>query len=102
VTGVDNAEKLDFMRSLGADHVIDYTKEDFTKKGQQYDLILDVIASRSVFACKRALKPNGRYFMAGGPIGTMFQSLLLGPLIRDDSRILSFWWFKQIQRIWFI
>src|SRR5258706_15145469 len=50
VTGVDNAEKLDFMRSLGADHVIDYTKEDFTKNGERYDLILDVIAyHRSVF-----------------------------------------------------
>jgi len=82
VTGVDNAEKLDFMRSLGADHVIDYTKEDFTKNGQQYDLILDVIASRSIFAYKRALKPNGNYFMAGGSVATMFQSLLLGPLIR--------------------
>jgi NADPH:quinone reductase-like Zn-dependent oxidoreductase len=82
VTGVDNAEKLDFMRSLGADHVIDYTKEDFTKNGRQYDLILDVIASRSVFACKRALEPNGNYFMAGGSVATMFQSLLLGPLVR--------------------
>jgi len=82
VTGVDNAEKLDYMRSLGADHVIDYTKEDFTKNGQQYDLILDVIASRSIFAFKRALKPNGNYFMAGGSVATMFQSLLLGPLIR--------------------
>ena len=82
VTGVDNAEKLELMRSLGADHVIDYTKEDFTKNGQQYDLILDVIASRSIFAYKRALKPNGNYFMAGGSVATMFQSLLLGPLIR--------------------
>lgn len=82
VTGVDNTEKLDFMRSLGADHVIDYTREDFTKNGQQYDLILDVIASRSIFACQRALKPNGNYFMAGGSVATMFQSLLLGPLIR--------------------
>jgi len=82
VTGVDNAEKLDFMRSLGADHVIDYTKEDFTKNGQQYDLILDVIASRSIFAYKRALKPDGNYFMAGGSVATMFQSLLLGSLIR--------------------
>ena len=82
VTGVDNTEKLDFMRSLGADHVIDYTKEDFTKNGQQYDLILDVIADRSVFAYQRALKPNGNYFMAGGSVATMFQMLLLGPLIR--------------------
>jgi len=82
VTGVDNTEKLDFMHSLGADHVIDYTKEDFTKTGRQYDLILDVIATRSIFACQRALKPNGNYFMAGGSVATMFQSLLLGPLIR--------------------
>ena len=82
VTGVDNAEKLDLIRSLGADHVIDYTKEDFTKNGQQYDLILDVIADRSVFAYRRALKPNGSYFMAGGSVTTMFQMLLLGPLIR--------------------
>ena len=82
VTGVDNAEKLELMKSLGAGHVIDYTKEDFTKNGQQYDLILDVIADRSVFAYKRALKPNGNYFMAGGSVATMFQMLLLGPLIR--------------------
>jgi NADPH:quinone reductase-like Zn-dependent oxidoreductase len=82
VTGVDNTEKLDLMRSLGADHVIDYTREDFTKNGQQYDLILDVIASRSIFAYQRALKPNGNYFMAGGAVATMLQSLLLGPLIR--------------------
>ena len=82
VTGVDNTEKLELMQSLGADHVIDYTREDFTKNGQQYDLILDVIAHRSVFAYKRALKPNGSYFMAGGSVATMFQMLLLGPLIR--------------------
>src|SRR5688500_14762045 len=85
VTGVDNEEKLDFMRSLGADHVIDYTKEDFTKNGQQYDLILDVIAHRSVFAYKRALRPNGSYFMAGGSVATMFQMLLLGPWIRRTT-----------------
>ena len=82
VTGVDNAEKLELMRSLGADHVIDYTREDFTKNGKQYDLILDVIAHRSVFAYKRALKPDGSCFMVGGSVTTMFQSLLLGPLIR--------------------
>jgi NADPH:quinone reductase-like Zn-dependent oxidoreductase len=85
VTGVDNAEKLELMRSLGADHVIDYSKEDFTKNGQQYDLILDVIAHRSVFAYKRALRPNGSYFMAGGSIATMFQMLLLGPWIRRTT-----------------
>lgn len=86
VTGVDNTEKLELMRSLGADQVIDYTKEDFTRNGRQYDLILDVIASRSIFAYQRALKPNGNYFMAGGSVATMFQSVLLGPVIRRITR----------------
>ncbi len=79
VTAVDNTEKLDFMRSLGAGHVIDYTREDFTKNGKQYDMILDVIAHRSVFAYKRALGPNGSYFMVGGSVATMFQMLLRRP-----------------------
>lgn len=82
VTGVDHTTKLDFMRSLGADHVIDYTRQDFTKAGQQYDLILDVIAHRSIFAYKRALKHNGRYLAVGGAVATGLQVLLLGPLIR--------------------
>jgi NADPH:quinone reductase-like Zn-dependent oxidoreductase len=85
VTGVDNSGKLEFMRSLGADHVIDYTREDFTKNGKQYDLILDVVAHRSVFACKRALGPNGSYFLAGGSVATIFQILLLGPWIRATT-----------------
>jgi len=85
VTGVDNTGKLDFMRSLGADHVIDYTREDFTKNGKQYDLILDVIAHRSVFAYRRALKPNGTYFLVGGSVATLFQILLLGPWIRRTT-----------------
>jgi NADPH:quinone reductase-like Zn-dependent oxidoreductase len=82
VTGVDNTGKMDYLRSLGADHVIDYTKEDFTKNGQQYDLILDVIAHRSVFAYARALRPNGTYFFVGGSVATLFQILFLGPLMR--------------------
>jgi NADPH:quinone reductase-like Zn-dependent oxidoreductase len=85
VTGVDNTGKLDFMRSLGADHVIDYTQEDFTKYGKQYDLILDIVARRSVFAYKRALRSNGRYFLAGGSVATMLQILLLGPWIRGTT-----------------
>ncbi len=85
VTGVDNTGKLDFMRSLGADHVIDYTREDFTKNGKQYDLILDVIAHRSVFAYQRALKPNGSYFAVGGSVATLFQIMLLGPWIRRTT-----------------
>jgi len=85
VTGVDNANKLDFMRSLGADHVIDYTQEDFTRNGKQYDLILDLIAHRSVFACQRALRPNGTYFFVGGSVAVLFQVLLLGPWIRKTT-----------------
>ncbi len=78
VTGVDNADKQDFIRSLGADHVIDYTQEDFTEGGKQYDLILDVIAHRSVFACKRALRPNGSYFAVGGSLAALFPDLAPG------------------------
>lgn len=85
VTGVDNAEKLDFMRSLGVDHVIDYTREDFTRNGKQYDLILDLVAYRSPVAYQRALKPNGSYFAVGGSVATFIQILLLGPLIRRTT-----------------
>jgi len=85
VTGVDNTGKLDLMRSLGADHVIDYTREDFTENGEQYDLILDVVAHRSVFAYKRALRPNGSYFFVGGSVATIFQILLLGLWIRPTT-----------------
>ena len=68
VTGVDNTEKLEFMRSLGANHVIDYTREDFTRNGRTYDLILDLAAHRSAFACKRSLAPAGRYLCVGGSV----------------------------------
>jgi NADPH:quinone reductase-like Zn-dependent oxidoreductase len=85
VTGVDNAEKLDFVRSLGADHVMDYTQQDFTTTGQQYDLILDLVAHRSAFAYPRALKPNGTYFMVGGSVATLLQILLVGPWIRRTA-----------------
>ena len=85
VTGVDNTGKLEFMRSLGADHVIDYTKEDFTKTRQEYDLILDLIAYRSAFAYRRALKPNGNYFAVGGSVGTLLQILFAGPWIKRTT-----------------
>lgn len=85
VTGVDNAFKQDFLRSLGADHVIDHTRQDFTKTGKQYDLILDLIAHRSVFAYRRALKPGGTYFFVGGSLGTLFQILFLGPWIKRST-----------------
>jgi NADPH:quinone reductase-like Zn-dependent oxidoreductase len=82
VSGVDNNHKLDFMRSLGADHVIDYARQDFTRNGKQYDLILDLIAHRSVFAYRRALKPGGSYYAVGGSLITFFQILLLGSWIK--------------------
>ncbi|MHA2030633.1 MAG: NAD(P)-dependent alcohol dehydrogenase [Candidatus Kariarchaeaceae archaeon] len=85
VTAVDNASKSDMMRSIGADHIIDYTKEDFTKTKKQYDLILDVVAKRSVFAYRRALKPRGIYRMVGGTTGKIFQILILGSLISRFS-----------------
>ena len=81
VTGVDSTGKLDMLRSIGADHVIDYTKEDFTKIGQRYDRILDVAAYHSIFECRRALKANGVYVVVPNSVARMFQAVLLGPLI---------------------
>lgn len=76
---------MDTARSIGADHVIDYTREDFTKNGEQYDLILELVAQRSVFAYQRALKPNGSCFFVGGSVGTLSQILLFGPWIRRTA-----------------
>ena len=65
VTAVDAPEKLDMIRSLGADHVIDYTREDFTQGSERYDFILDVASTSSFAACKPVLAPNGRYWVIG-------------------------------------
>ena len=81
VTGVDNSKKLDMLRSIGADHVIDFTQEDFTKNGQQYDLILDIAGYHSIFDYRRALSCNGIYSMVGGSRSAIFQALFVGPLI---------------------
>lgn len=93
VTGVDNAEKLEFMRSLGADRVIDYAREDFTRTGRRYDLILDLAAHRPAVAYRRSLMPGGRYLCAGGSVATGLQVLLIGPLIgragRKKIRVLA-------------
>ena len=78
VTGVDNAGKLDFMRSLGADDVIDYRSDDFTRNAEPYDLILDLVAHRSVFAYRRALAPGGRYRCVGGPVPTLLRVVTIG------------------------
>ncbi|MBX7267713.1 NAD(P)-dependent alcohol dehydrogenase [Micromonospora sp. Llam7] len=77
VTGVDNAGKLDFMRSVGADRVIDHRSEDFTRSGP-YDLILDLVAHRSVFAYRRALAPGGRYRCVGGSVPALLRVLTIG------------------------
>ena len=77
VTGVDNAGKLGHMRSLGADRVIDYRSEDFTRTGP-YDLILDLVAHRSVFAYRRALRRGGRYLCVGGPVRKLLEILTVG------------------------
>ncbi|NIP26958.1 MAG: NAD(P)-dependent alcohol dehydrogenase, partial [Phycisphaerae bacterium] len=86
VTGVDSSGKLDMLRSMGFDQVIDYTQEDFTKNGQRYDLILDVKTNRSIFDYTRALSPNGIYVTVGGSMARLFQALLLGPLISRISK----------------
>jgi len=81
VTGVDSTAKLDMLRSIGADHVIDYTQEDFTKNGRLYDLILDVVVHRSIFDYKHALSPKGICVFVGGSMTRVFLNTLLGSLI---------------------
>ena len=92
VTGVCSTRNLDMVRSIGADHVIDYTKEDFTKNGQRYDLILATAGYRSIFDYKRALSPKGIYVATGGSMrgpkamAQIFQAILLGPWISMAGR----------------
>ncbi|AFK21059.1 NAD(P)-dependent alcohol dehydrogenase (plasmid) [Haloferax mediterranei ATCC 33500] len=81
VTGVCSTEKMEIVRSIGADRVIDYTREEFTEHRQSYDLILDTAASHSLFDYKRALTPEGTYVMVGGPVGRLFQAMIFGPLL---------------------
>jgi NADPH:quinone reductase-like Zn-dependent oxidoreductase len=81
VTAVCITSKLDFVRSIGADHVIDYTQEDFTKSGQQYDLILALAGYHPISDYRRALSTEGIYVCAGGSFTQYFQAMLLGPLI---------------------
>jgi NADPH:quinone reductase-like Zn-dependent oxidoreductase len=78
VTGVDNGAKLAHMRSVGADDVVDYRSEDFTRRGEGYDLVLDLVAFRSVFAYRRALARGGRYRCVGGSVRALLRVLTLG------------------------
>ena len=92
VTGVCSTQNLDMVRSIGADQVIDYTQEDFTKSGQRYDLILDVVVSRSISDYKRALNPKGILRMVGGSMARVFKAALLGPLISRSKKMSIVVW----------
>jgi NADPH:quinone reductase-like Zn-dependent oxidoreductase len=81
VTGVDNANKLEGMRAVGADEVLDYTRDDFTKSADRYDRILDMEAHHSIFTSRRSLNPGGSYAMVGGGSPEIIQVMLLAPLL---------------------
>jgi NADPH:quinone reductase-like Zn-dependent oxidoreductase len=81
VTGVDNAGKLEFMRSVGADEVVDYRQDDFTRTSAPYDLILDLVAHRSVFAYRRALAPGGTYRCVGGTVRSLLRVVTAGWMV---------------------
>ncbi len=83
VTGVCSTRNVDMVRCLGADQVIDYTQEDFTKRGQRYDLLFDCVGNHSLSGCRRVLRPKGRYIMVGGPEGRW-----IGPLGRGIKALV--------------
>lgn len=95
VTGVARTEKLDFVRSLGADEVIDYTKVDYTTTGRQFDWILDVDAHHSIWRWRESLKPAGAYVAMGGSAGWFGRTLVQAPLMSLGTRRsmgLMLWW----------
>ena len=86
VTGVCSTRNLDMVRSIGADHMVDYTREDFTRNGRQYDLIYDTIGNRSVSDYRRALRPNGICVIAGfTSMLRLFEHMILGPMTSRNS-----------------
>jgi NADPH:quinone reductase-like Zn-dependent oxidoreductase len=87
ITGVDRTEKLEAIKALGCDHVIDYTKEDFTRNGKQYDLILDVISTKSIFDYKRVLSPRGIYVTVGGRTLPLLQLAVLAPIVSGNKKM---------------
>ncbi|MFZ2456374.1 MAG: NAD(P)-dependent alcohol dehydrogenase [Candidatus Altiarchaeia archaeon] len=86
VTGVCGTRNFDLVRKIGADHVIDYAKEDFSRNGRQYDLILATAGYRSIFDYRRALSPNGIYVATGGSLRQVFEATLLGPLLSAGGK----------------
>jgi NADPH:quinone reductase-like Zn-dependent oxidoreductase len=91
VTGVCSTSNIDMVRSIGADQVIDYTQEDFTKGGQRYDVILDCVANHSLSACRRVLNPKGTYIIVGGPSGRW----MIGFLARLIKALVWSWFVSQ-------
>lgn len=89
VTGVDAAHKLDTLRAVGFDHVIDYRENDFTKNGERYDLILDTKTNRPTWRYLRSLRPGGRYVTVGGAVPWLLQALISGPVVSavSDKRV---------------
>jgi len=95
VTGVARTSKLDFVRSLGADHVIDYTKVDYTKTGERYDWIVDTDTHHGLRGVRRALRPRGVYATLGGETSDILSGLVIGPLLSvfsDRWSGLMLWW----------
>lgn len=89
VTGVCGTGNMDLVRSLGADHVVDYTRDDFLEGGQQYDLILATAGYRSILEYRRALAPRGTCVVTGGAMAQVFQGLLLGPLLSRGGKTMG-------------
>mgnify|MGYP000232599565 CR=1 FL=1 len=79
LTAVDSGQKLDMLQSLGADHVVDYQKNDFTRLGRSFDLIVDVVANRKFSDYYQVLNPGGRMLMVGGKVPTMINAILFWP-----------------------
>jgi NADPH:quinone reductase-like Zn-dependent oxidoreductase len=98
VTGVCSTRNLEMVRSLGADHVIDYTKEDFAKSGLRYDVILDNVPNHSLSECRGVLSPQGKYVMIGGggpndnrwigPFGRLIQALVVSPFVSQKMGMM--------------
>jgi NADPH:quinone reductase-like Zn-dependent oxidoreductase len=95
VTGVCSTDKVDFVRSLGADHVIDYRKVNYTRTGEKYDWIVDTDSHHSILRVRRSLKPNGVYVTLGGTSLPILAAIIVGPLISrfsDRWSGLLLWW----------
>src|SRR5438270_9634431 len=98
VTGVCSTRNVDLVKSLGADHVIDYTKEDFTKGAERYDVILDNVPNHSLSECRHVLNPNGKYVMIGGggpndsrwvgPFGRIIAALVVSPFVSQEMSMM--------------